>query len=96
MTTEKITAKDLCEATTKYNTMPEDQMSIHGTYHAICYDANGNILEITGASNRRFTYDALNRLTVLETDGKEIHYLYDEQHRCIEKDRKSTRLNSSH
>lgn len=43
MTIDKITAKDLCEAATKYNTMPEDTMSIHGTYHAVCYDANGNV-----------------------------------------------------
>lgn len=43
MTIDKITAKDLCEAATKYNTMPQDEMSIHGTYHAVCYDANGNV-----------------------------------------------------
>lgn len=43
MTMDKITATDKVEAVTKYNTMPEDTMSIHGTYHAICYDANGNI-----------------------------------------------------
>lgn len=43
MTTDKITAIDMCEAATKYNTMPEDTMSIHGTYHAVCYDANGNV-----------------------------------------------------
>lgn len=43
MTTEKITANDLCVAATKYNTMPNDEMSIHGTYHAVCYDANGNV-----------------------------------------------------
>ena len=41
MTTDKITANDLCEAATKYNTMPEDTMSIHGTYHAICYSQDG-------------------------------------------------------
>ena len=23
--------------------MPEDELSIHGTYHAVCYDADGNI-----------------------------------------------------
>jgi hypothetical protein len=43
MTIDKITAQDLCEAATKYNTMPNDEMSIHGTYHAVCYDANGNV-----------------------------------------------------
>ena len=43
MTMDKITATDKVEAVTKYNTMPEDTMSIHGTYHAVCYDANGQI-----------------------------------------------------
>ena len=43
MTMDKITATDKVEAVTKYNTMPEDTMSIHGTYHAVCYDANGNV-----------------------------------------------------
>ena len=63
MTIEKITAKDLCEATTKYNTMPEDQMSIHGTYHAICYDANGNIkwedqiINLVTTVGKNFTLD---------------------------------------
>jgi hypothetical protein len=41
MTIDKISATDLCEAATKYNTMPEDTMSIHGTYHAICYSQDG-------------------------------------------------------
>ena len=63
MTTEKITANDLCEATTKYNTMPEDQMSIHGTYHAVCYDANGNvkweddIINLVTTVGKNFTLD---------------------------------------
>ena len=43
MTIDKMTATDMVQASTKYNTMPEDTMSIHGTYHAVCYDANGNI-----------------------------------------------------
>ena len=43
MTIDKMTATDMVQATTKYNTMPEDQMSIHGTYHAVCYDIAGNI-----------------------------------------------------
>ena len=43
MTIDKITAKDLCEAATKYNTMPEDTMGIGGHYTAVCYDANGNV-----------------------------------------------------
>jgi hypothetical protein len=43
MSYDKITATDKVEAVTKYNTMPEDSMSIHGTYHAVCYDIAGNI-----------------------------------------------------
>jgi len=43
MSHDKITATDKVEAATKYNTMPEDSMSIKGTYHAVCYDAAGNI-----------------------------------------------------
>ena len=63
MTIHKIIAKDLCEATTKYNTMPEDTMSIHGTYHAVCYDANGNVKWEDGINNlvttvgKNFTLD---------------------------------------
>lgn len=43
MSHDKITATDKVEAVTKYNTTPEDTMSIHGTYHAVCYDAAGNV-----------------------------------------------------
>ena len=43
MTMDKITATDKVEAVTKYNTMPEDTMSIHGTYHAVCYAADGSV-----------------------------------------------------
>ena len=43
MSLEKMTATDKVEAVTKYNTMPEDTMSIHGSYHAVCYDAQGNV-----------------------------------------------------
>jgi hypothetical protein len=38
---DKMTATDMVQATTKYNTMPEDSMSIHGSYHAVCYSADG-------------------------------------------------------
>ena len=41
MTIDKMTATDMVQATTKYNTMPEDSMSIHGTYHAVCYSVDG-------------------------------------------------------
>ena len=43
MTIDKMTATDMVQATTKYNTMPEDQMSIHGHYTAVCYGADGQI-----------------------------------------------------
>jgi len=43
MTMDKITATDKVEAVTKYNTMPEDTMSIQGFYTATCYGADGQI-----------------------------------------------------
>jgi hypothetical protein len=43
MTNDKINATDKCEAFCSYNTQPEDTMSIHGSYHAVCYDAQGNV-----------------------------------------------------
>jgi hypothetical protein len=43
MTIEKILAADKCEASCSYNTKPEDTMTIHGTYHAVCYDKDGNV-----------------------------------------------------
>jgi hypothetical protein len=63
MTIEKITAKDLCEAATKYNVMPEDQMSIHGFYTAVCYDSEGNvkwtepIINLVTTVGKNFTLD---------------------------------------
>ena len=41
MTIDKMTATDVVQATTKYNTMPEDQMKIQGHYTAICYSVDG-------------------------------------------------------
>jgi hypothetical protein len=41
MTIDKMTATDMVQASTKYNTMPEDQMTIQGHYTAICYSADG-------------------------------------------------------
>jgi hypothetical protein len=41
MSLDKITATDQVAAITKYNTMPEDTMSIHGSYHAVCYSSDG-------------------------------------------------------
>jgi hypothetical protein len=43
MTIDRIAATDKVEAACKYNTSPDDTMSIHGSYHAVCYDAQGNV-----------------------------------------------------
>ena len=43
MSLDKMTATDKVEAITKYNTTPEDTMSIHGSFHAVCYSADGFI-----------------------------------------------------
>ena len=43
MTTDRIAAVDNAEAACKYNTTPDDVMSIQGLYHAVCYDAQGNV-----------------------------------------------------
>ena len=41
MTIDKMTATDVVQATTKYNTTPEDTMSIQGHYTAVCYSVDG-------------------------------------------------------
>ena len=41
MTIDKMTATDMVQASTKYNTMPEDTMSIQGYYSAVCYSVDG-------------------------------------------------------
>jgi hypothetical protein len=43
MTTDRINAADTVEAACSYNTTPADTMSIQGSYHAVCYDAQGNV-----------------------------------------------------
>ena len=43
MSLDKMTATDQVAAITKYNTTPSDEMAIHGTYHAVCYGADGQI-----------------------------------------------------
>jgi hypothetical protein len=43
MSTDKLHAVDSMAAATKYNTTPEDAMVIKGYYHAVCYDADGNV-----------------------------------------------------
>ena len=41
MTIDKMSATDVVQATTKYNTTPEDTMSIQGRYTAVCYSVDG-------------------------------------------------------
>jgi hypothetical protein len=43
MSLDKMTATDQVAAITKYNTTPSDEMAINGTYHAVCYDSNGQV-----------------------------------------------------
>ena len=63
MTIDKMTATDMVQASTKYNTMPEDSMSIHGHYTAVCYGADGQIKWQDGIENlvttvgKNFTLD---------------------------------------
>ena len=40
---DKVSATDKCEAVTSYNTQPSDSLGIEGHYHAVCYDAAGNV-----------------------------------------------------
>ena len=51
MTIDKIAATDATEASCKYNTAPTDSLSINGTYHAVCYDAQGNLKWDAGIKN---------------------------------------------
>jgi hypothetical protein len=51
MTTDRIITADKVEAACSYNTTPADQMSIQGSYHAICYDAQGNVKWEDGIKN---------------------------------------------
>ena len=63
MSLDKMTATDKVEAVTKYNTMPEDTMSIHGTYHAVCFSADGfikwedDIKNLVTTVGKNFTLD---------------------------------------
>jgi hypothetical protein len=63
MTTDNITATDKVEAAIKYNTMPEDSMSIHGSYHAVCISPDGfikwedNIDNLVTTVGKNFTLD---------------------------------------
>ena len=63
MTIDKMTATDMVQASTKYNTMPEDTMSIHGHYTAVCYGADGfvkwadDIENLVTTVGKNFTLD---------------------------------------
>lgn len=43
MSHETANISDAVQASCGYNTQPTDVMSIHGTYHAVCRDKDGNI-----------------------------------------------------
>lgn len=43
MSKDIIAANDKVEAACSYNTQPNDVLGIHGKYHAVCYDKDGNI-----------------------------------------------------
>lgn len=48
------------------------------------YDGCGNLLEIVNPSScRKFTYDALDRITSLQEGTTRIAYTYDDQNRCV-------------
>jgi hypothetical protein len=51
MTTDRIIAADKVEASCSYYTQPADQMSIQGSYYAVCYDAQGNVKWEDGIKN---------------------------------------------
>lgn len=51
MTTDNIKASDKVEAACSYNTKPEDTMTINGSYHAVCYGADGQIKWEDGIKN---------------------------------------------
>jgi len=63
MTIDKMTATDMVQASTKYNTMPEDTMSIHGHYTAVCYSVDGfvkwsdDIENLVTTVGKNFTLD---------------------------------------
>ena len=63
MTIDKMTATDMVQASTKYNTMPEDTMSIQGHYSAVCYSVDGfvkwadDIENLVTTVGKNFTLD---------------------------------------
>ena len=63
MTIEKMAATDMVQASTKYNTMPEDTMSIQGHYTAVCYSVDGfvkwadDIENLVTTVGKNFTLD---------------------------------------
>jgi hypothetical protein len=65
MTIDKMTATDMVQASTKYNTMPEDTMSIQGHYTAVCYSVDGfvkwadNIENLVTTVGKNLTLDTI-------------------------------------
>jgi len=63
MTIDKMTATDMVQASTKYNTMPADSMGIGGRYTATCHGADGQlkwtdvIENLVTTVGRNFTLD---------------------------------------
>lgn len=55
------------------------------------YDLNGNLLSEYGPKGeRRYRYDALDRLIAIEEAGQTVHFSYDPLHRCLSKRVEST------
>ena len=63
MTIDKMTATDMVQASTKYNTMPSDTLGIGGHYTVVCYSVDGfikwtdEIDNIVTTVGRNFTLD---------------------------------------
>lgn len=51
MSHETANITDVAQAACRYNTQPADSMTIHGTYHAICRDKDGNVKWEDGIKN---------------------------------------------
>lgn len=51
MNENHIATTDIVEASCKYNTQPSDSVGLQGSYHAVCYDAQGNVKWEAGIKN---------------------------------------------
>ena len=61
-----------------------NQLLSDGKSH-FSYDRNGNLIEQEGEKNFRLTYDALDRIIQVETEGQFFTYSYDERNRRLKK-----------